>query len=268
MKSMPVPFGPCILCPLIVSRSAFIFSTSIGYFPNACTASRWNSVCGFFSFISFPRHCGICRFCVRQQKESGQPCADGDGPAFCGDRRPSSSIFLTSRTASMLSFWEENAASAATPRAAAPGPFSVRGGNLAERGQAGAYFPCGAGSSNPTGYCPGERDPIELTDAGLPYSSQSICAIFSTASGIALVVAALSAVIPYEKEPPENGLRQFASGFSGTTAGIFIDPAARRVPAKLCGIGNPCLPHRKGSLPRPLLRGGQGTAYALQREKV
>jgi 16S rRNA (uracil1498-N3)-methyltransferase len=32
------------------------------------------------------------------------------------------------------------------------------------------------------------------------------------------------AVIPYEKEPPENGLRQFASGFSGTTAGIFIGP--------------------------------------------
>ena len=26
------------------------------------------------------------------------------------------------------------------------------------------------------------------------------------------------------KEPPENGLRQFASGFSGTTAGIFIGP--------------------------------------------
>ena len=36
-----------------------------------------------------------------------------------------------------------------------------RGGNLAERGQAGAYFPCGAGSSNPTGYCPGERDTCE-----------------------------------------------------------------------------------------------------------
>ena len=32
------------------------------------------------------------------------------------------------------------------------------------------------------------------------------------------------AIIPYEKEPPENGLRQFASGFSGTTAGIFIGP--------------------------------------------
>lgn len=32
------------------------------------------------------------------------------------------------------------------------------------------------------------------------------------------------AVIPYEKEPPENGLRQFAAGFSGKTAGIFIGP--------------------------------------------
>lgn len=32
------------------------------------------------------------------------------------------------------------------------------------------------------------------------------------------------AVIPYEKEPLENGLRQFVSGFSGSTAGIFIGP--------------------------------------------
>ena len=41
MQSAPMPFGPYILCAVMVSRSALNFRMSISMRPAPCTASQW-----------------------------------------------------------------------------------------------------------------------------------------------------------------------------------------------------------------------------------